>query len=265
MKTLRAVSFLAPNQLPTQRFVVEYVGRQLGCPVEFIAGESYEQVYATDLSFICGLPYVLRSAPRQIPAQIEPIVAPVLAGERYQNKPIYFSDVIVRHDSPFHSFADLRGRSWAYNEPESQSGYGITRYTLVKMGETSGFFGRVLQAGFHQDAIRMVANGQVDAAAIDCQVLELELRAYPELAAQIRMIDALGPSTIQPVTVACHLPANLKADLRAALVGMHLDPAAKDHLLHGLIDHFAPVTDADYDDIRDMLVACEAANFMTLK
>jgi phosphonate transport system substrate-binding protein len=37
--------------------------------------------------------------------------APVLQGERYGGRPIYFSDVLVHRDSPFCSFADLRGRT----------------------------------------------------------------------------------------------------------------------------------------------------------
>jgi len=42
-----------------------------------------------------------------------PIAAPVLMGERYHDRPLYFSDVIVDRDSRFRSFLDLRGRSSA--------------------------------------------------------------------------------------------------------------------------------------------------------
>ena len=44
------------------------------------------------------------------------------------------------------------------------------------------------------------------------------------------------------------------------LVTLHIDPSVRERLTHG----FMPVTDADYDDIRAMLAAAEAANFMTL-
>ena len=72
-------------------------------------------------------------------------------GDRYGGRPIYFSDVIVHRDSPFRSFLDLRGHSWAYNEPLSHSGYGITRYHLLELGETGGFFSEVVEAGFHEE------------------------------------------------------------------------------------------------------------------
>jgi phosphonate transport system substrate-binding protein len=252
-RALRAVTFLAPNQQAVLAFVVGYLGKKLNCETQLAVGSSYQDLYDYDLSFICGLPYVLRTSPREHPSRIEAIAAPVLKGDRFQSRPIYFSDVIVRRDSPFRSFADLRGCCWAYNEPESQSGYGITRYTLLQMGATDGFFGRVVRAFYHQQAIRMVCDGQVDAAAIDCQVLEIELGERPELAAHLRIIDSLGPSTIQPIAAAASMPQSLKDEIRHILAEMHTDSVATEQLGRACIDHYAAVTDSDYDDIRAML------------
>jgi phosphonate transport system substrate-binding protein len=193
------------------------------------------------------------------------LVAPVLQGQRFQQRPIYFSDVIVHHDSPYQTFSDLRGCAWAYNEPLSQSGYGITRYTLVKQGETNGYFGKVIEAGFHQKAIQMVVQREVNASAIDAQVLAVELRNQPDLAESLRVIDSLGASTIQPLAVGTRLPEMLKRDIEAVFLGLHNDPIARTYLDRGLIDYFTPVCDSDYDDIRAMLVACEQAHFLTLR
>lgn len=262
---LRAVTFLAPNMASVYRFIMNYVAKKLRCDISFVTGSHYDEVFSADLSFICGLPYVLRTAPYRKPSPIEAIAAPVLQGDRYQGRPIYFSDVIVRRDRLFQSFSDLRGCSWAYNEPESQSGYGITRYWLVKLGETGGYFDRVLEAGFHQIAIRMVCKGRADAAAIDSQVLAVELRDHPQLAEQLRVIDSLGPSTIQPLAAANHLPASLKRDIQGVLTEMHQDSEASEQLDHGFIERFVGMEDSDYDDIRAMLAACERADFLTLR
>jgi phosphonate transport system substrate-binding protein len=262
---LRALTFLAPNMLPVYRFTMDYLGRKLGCEIELAVGMDYDAIYQADLAFICGLPYVLYTAPYLAHSALEALVAPVLQGERFENRPIYFSDVIVRQDSPFQSFAELRGCSWAYNEPQSQSGYGITRYWLVKLGETNGYFNKVVQSGFHQRSIQMVCNGEVDASAIDAQVLAVELRDHPQLAEQLRVIDSLGPSSIQPLAAARHLSPTLKQDMQAVLAEIHHDPAGRAVLGQGFIDHFIPVSDADYDDIRAMLTACEQANFLSLK
>src|SRR5262249_36503005 len=83
--------------------------------------------------------------------------------------------------------ADPRGRPWSDNEPRSHSGYGITRYHLVRQGVTDGYFGRVVEAGWHERSIRLVHAGEVDASAIDSQVLAVTLRDHPGLAAGLRV------------------------------------------------------------------------------
>ena len=112
--------------------------------------------------------------------------------------------------------------------------------------------------------MRMVAAGEVDAAAIDSQVLAIEFRDQPDLSEELRVITALGPSTIQPVVAARYLPADLKAALRATLLRIGDDPAARAELAKGFVERFVPVTDEDYDDIRGMLAAAEQAGFLTL-
>jgi phosphonate transport system substrate-binding protein len=260
---LRVATFLAPNMLPVYEFVVDALGRELGCRTELVVGASFDQfrIGEIDAGFICGLPYV--QLVRQDSAPVELLAAPVLCGDRYAGRPIYFSDVIVRRDSPMRTFADLRGRSWAYNDPDSHSGYNLTRHHLLTMGETRGFFGRVIEAGFHQRAMRMVAGGEVDAAAIDSQVLAIELRDHPGLAGKLRVFEVLGPSTIQPVVAARHLSAVTKAALRTALLRMGDDPVARKELDRGFVERFVPVTDGDYDDIRKMLAAAEDIGFLT--
>ncbi|HEY0070415.1 MAG TPA: PhnD/SsuA/transferrin family substrate-binding protein [Chloroflexia bacterium] len=264
-RQLRFATFLAPSIRPVYQTVADYVGRELGCDTALVEGRSFGEFAAgaCDIGFICGLPYVELMA--QDPPPVELLAAPVLQGERYGGRPIYFSDVIVRRDSPFHTFADLRGRSWSYNDPDSHSGYGVTRYHMVRLGETAGFFGSVIEVGYHQESIRLVRAGEVDASAIDSQVLAVAMRDNPMLAEELRVIDTLGPSSIQPVVAARTLPDSLKADIQAALLRMHTDPQAALGLSHGLVERFVPVTDAGYDDIREMLALTEAAGFSVLR
>ncbi len=133
------------------------------------------------------------------------------------------------------------------------------------MGETSGFFGKVVEAGFHQDSIRMVADGEIDASAIDSQVLEVELRDHPELAERIRVIDSLGPSTIQPVTVARRVPAGLRREIQKILLEMGDHPEGREALRLGLVRRFVAADDDTYSDIKEMLEACEAVGFTELR
>jgi phosphonate transport system substrate-binding protein len=261
---LRFATFLAPNMAPVYRFLAARIGQHLGRPVELVVGRSFDQFERgeVDLGVIRGLPYVWLAARR--PPPVEPLAAPVPTGARYGDRPVYYSDVIVGRDRPITRVEDLRGCSWAYNEPASHSGHTVTLYSLVRLGAGPGFLGQVVEAGYHQRAIRLVAAGTVDAAAIDSQVLAIELRDHPRLGAGLRVVGAFGPSTIQPVVVARRLPDALKDQVQELLVALADDPVARPVLDYALIDRFAPISDAAYDDIRAMLATIEAAGWTSL-
>ncbi len=258
-RPLRVVTYLAPNMFPVYEFITRRLAERLNRPAELAVGTPrYEELAEeADVAFVCGLAYVEMVDRGE--ADIAPLAAPVLCGPRYEGRPVYFSDVIVRRDSPFHAFADLRGGSWAYNEPHSHSGYGVTRYRLAQLGEGDGYFRRVVQSGWHERSIRMVCSGAVDASAIDTQVLAVALRDAPELARQLRIIDTLGPSTIQPVVASRRLSPATRQAIQEVLLSLGDDPATRSRLAHGFIERFVTIDDADYDDIRRMRRAADAA------
>ena len=265
MADLRFGTFLAPNMLRVYEGIADAVGEALGMTTELVVETDYEncQKDVNDVCFVCSLPYVMFE--RQGIAPAAPIAAPVLRGERYGGRPIYYSDVIVHRDSDASSFLDLKGRSWSFNEPLSQSGYGITRYHLVSIGETGGFFSEVIDAGFHEESVRMVAEGRVDASAIDSQVLAIEMRDHPEVTQNIKVIDSLGPSTIQPVAVSKRFDREFREAVAKVMVGFHKTERGREILDLGLVERWVPMQASDYDDIRAMVDACEQAGFMTIR
>jgi phosphonate transport system substrate-binding protein len=263
LKLLRVASHLAPGIEPLYAFAAEYLADRLGRRAEFVVATSYERCArdVDDVCFVCSVPYLLFADAGRI--DMEVVAAPVLCGDRYGGRPIYFSDVIVSAASPARSFADLRGATWAYNEPFSHSGYMTVRHHLVAMGEDASYFTRWVEAGFHEDAIRMVAEGRVDAAAIDSQVLDVELRDEPGLARAVKRIGAIGPSTIQPVVVSrSRLTDPERNAVRQALVGLADDPVARSALDEALVERFVPVNDGSYADIRRMFDRVQRAGLL---
>jgi phosphonate transport system substrate-binding protein len=256
MQLIKVTSIQSENADFICQRITRYLSARLGIEAEFvnqIAWQERERLLDAgeiQLGWICGLPYV-RKADRP-EAGIDLVAAPVMRHPRYAGRPIYFSDVVVRHDSRYAAFADLRGAAWAYNEPNSQSGYNITRYHLARMGETRGYFGQVVAAGSHLRAIEMVLARQVDASAIDSTVLELELEKRPELAEQLRVVEALGPSPIPPWVATRSVPADLRDAIRRAFWEMHQDAQGQALLAAGQMARMAPVQDGDYDAIREM-------------
>lgn len=262
-RPLRVASHLAPGVEPLYAYLAEYMADRIGRSAEFVVADSYERCAQDidDVCFVCSIPYLLFADAGRI--DMEVVAAPVLRGDRYAGRPVYFSDVIVAATSPHRSFADLRGASWAYNEPFSHSGYVTVLHHLATLGVDRTYFSRMIEAGFHQDAIRMVADGRVDASAIDSQVLDVELRDHPELAGAVRRIGAIGPSTIQPVVVSrSRLTDGERAAITAALLAVADDAAARPVLDAALVERFVPMNAASYDDIRAMYARVRDAHLL---
>ena len=256
MKPLTISTCMAANMDFLTAGLADLIANRLSMPVDLridIPWQERERLLDAeeiDLCWICGLPYVWKAD--RAPGKIAPLAAPVMADGRYQDRPVYYSDVVVHRDSPFQTLADMRGAVWAYNEPGSHSGYGVVRYALAARGETPGFFERWVESGAHQNSLRMIARREVDGSAIDSTVLALELRNHPQLAPQIRVIDTFGPSPIPPWVVSTRLPGEVRLALRDLFIHLHADPAGQALLQKAGMARFAGVGDEDYNPIREM-------------
>jgi phosphonate transport system substrate-binding protein len=255
--SVRIVSCQAPNADPSVQAIVEYLDEQLIVSLDLAHGLSWQQRLRAfedgdiEIAWICGSYYV--DLMQRQPSQFRLLAAPVMQGGRYKNKPVYFSDVIVRTDSPIRSFSYLRNKDWAYNEPGSYSGALITHHHLARLGLTYDFFERYIESGSHQTSLQMVLADEIDATTIDSTVLETELRQQPELATKIRVIDTLGPSPIPPWVLHTSLSPHLQTQLREIMLHMHEDEAGRQALAVGNVARFACVLDGDYDMIRSRM------------
>ncbi len=254
---LRFVTYLSPG-IP-QRFyetIVDHVRRTLGCGRTSLRVEARvsgpekgtEDPFSgdeVDVGFMCAPSFVWLRELRPPPVELLG-AAPVFGDARTAGKPVYFCDVVVRRDGPIRSFAGLRGRSWAYNDRCSLSGYYSLLNKLAGMGADESFFGRVFCSGSHLNSIESLVRGEADAAAIDSNVLSLRLREVPGLREKLRVIESWGPFPIQPVVVRSTLPAELKEGLRASLLTMDADPRTRLVLSEFDLERFVPVTEEDY-------------------
>jgi len=164
----------------------------------------------------------------------------------------------VRRDSVFESFVDLRGASFAYNEPRSHSGFNVVRAYLAELRQSDGFFGSVVESGAHAKSIAMVLSGAIDCAAIDSTVLEWLIAQRAHLADQLRVVESIGPSPIPPWVISTKLSAVLRRQIRQRLLNLHLTARGQAALADGRMVRFIPAVDRDYDPIRRMARAAEA-------
>lgn len=147
--------------------VSTYLSAEMGLIVEgFVTQDQAAAVEAlrngdADVSFMGALPYVL--ARNEIGAE-------VILAEVYRGSPTYRGRIFVRRDSGISSVEQLRGKTIAFADPLSESGYLYPLDILVQAGlidrgaDPTSFFSTVYFAGGYQQAIQAVAAGFVDAA-----------------------------------------------------------------------------------------------------
>lgn len=252
MDKLKLVSYLAPNMFWFYEAVGAYLSRVLNVEVDIIQSpnEALKDPLLLedrlDIAFICGLPFIRNH--RFASNQLEAIVAPVMQAKRYQNRPVYFSDIIVAADSSFKKLDDLKGKTWCYNDLGSNSGYYLLLHRLIEAGKTSSFLGKATKSGSHQNSIGLVAEGVVNYAAIDSTVLEQELRNYPTI--PLRIIESIGSNPMPPIVAAQHLGASLIESVQQAL--LNADLQLRSLMDKAQIQNYVAVNSEDYEAIANI-------------
>lgn len=164
------IAYENPNQLLEDvEPVVEFLERRLDRSVRAFVATDYAGVVealkngSADMGFMGALQYVV--AHREAGAE-------VILGEVYGGRAWYRSRLFVRRDSGIEAPADLRGKTIAFTDPISSSGYLYPMQIFIEAGlfghrdGAEGFFEHVYFAGGDEQALRAVLNGFVDAAGI---------------------------------------------------------------------------------------------------
>ena len=146
---------------------------------------------ALAISQTCGLPYSARLA-----GEVSLLGAPAYAIPKTRPG-FYRSEIVVRADDPAQSVDDLKGRRFAYNMRESQSGYACF---LADHGDPATWFDLV-ETGAHRASAQAVAAGDADLACIDAASWLLFERHDPA-AAKLRVLARTSPTPGLPYITA---------------------------------------------------------------
>ncbi|MEO8038249.1 MAG: phosphate/phosphite/phosphonate ABC transporter substrate-binding protein [Betaproteobacteria bacterium] len=226
--------------------MVDRLARTLNMTVKPFAATDYNGVIEAmrskklDLAFFGPFSYVL--------------AVQVAGAEAFATIPIgrvggsYHSRIIARRDRGLASLADLKGRSFAFVDPASTSGYLFPKAALVSAGyDPETFFGRVVFSGGHDASAIAVQNGKVDAAAVADGLLEAAIARGVVRSEDIVTLWTSEEIPGLPFAMRRDLPPELKQRIVAAFTAMRDVPWGK----HGNIDHFVPASDAAYDVVRN--------------
>ena len=159
--------------------------------------------------------------------------------------------IIVRKDSGFKTLEDLRGSRFALNSRHSNSGMNLPRIMLARLGIKAPFFGSVTETRSHTESIRRVAQGDLDAASVDCVTYGFFNDCCPDKMSALRVLDETPESPAIPFVTSVATPAGQVDALRSALLRLADDPGRKP-VLRGLhIETITPVDASVYQRVMD--------------
>ncbi len=234
----------------------EYLEKELKKPVSFIQRQTYQEVTKLllsgelDAAWLCGYPFVSNQS------KLSLLAVPV-----YQGQPVYQSYLIVPStDDTTQSIEDLKGKTFAYSDPNSNSGFLYPQVDLIRRGiNPRYFFSKAFFAWSHQDVVRAVAEGVAHAGSVDGYVWESISRINPELTGQTRVVAISESFGFPPFVVNQELPKIKKAALKNALLQMDNNDSGKKILSKLNLDKFTDSDNSLYEGIARMIKIFKAS------
>ena len=230
--------------------IIDYIGEQINQPVQMVHRRTYDEMDSlleqgeVQVAFICAAPYVKNREK----FGVELLVAPSVNG-----RSIYHSYIIVHKDSSLKTFADLKGKVFAFTDPKSNTGKLYPTYLLKTMNSAPDrYFKRHMYSYSHNKSIELVAKHVVDGAAVESLVYDNMIKSGSPYARQTRIVKRSPPYGTPPVVVTKDVSPALRDRIRDAFLTMNKSEKGKAILDAMMIDGFVRIADSAYDPIRKM-------------
>ncbi len=253
------VMAVTPSNIPTELFKASEVfaaelGKRLGLPIKVYMPTDYLGVVealrnkTADMAFVHPAGYVFSN--REAKAQI-------VAVDVWHGKTSYTSRVFVRKESSIRQLEDLRGKTIAFVDPGSTSGYVYPMVMLMKKGlvknrDPKTFFKEAMFTGTHEAALLALLNGSVDAVA-SFDLAPQQYLVDKERVEKLTYVAETEPIPEAGMCVREGLDSGLVKKVHDALMAFNAPeyrPVLKD--FYG-IDGFAPAKDSDYNPVREAI------------
>ena len=247
---------LTPSQKPTDLLVSgeafgTALGKLVGVPIRVTVASDYAAVIealrnrTADLAFVHPAGYVL--ANREAKAMI-------VAKDQWHGNTSYTARIYVRKESGITTLEGLRGKTIAFVDPSSSSGYVYPMVMLMQKGlvqnrDPKTFFKDFVFSGSHDAGLLALLNGHVDAFASFDQAREQYLKD-PAQRDKLIWVAESAPIPEGGICAREGLDPALVAKVRAALLSMKGPTYAP--ILKALydIDGFEPAEDGEYQPVR---------------
>ena len=151
------------DRLRDNACVQEQLAERLGIPVELYPAPDYAGVMQGLLADQLEYAQLGASAYAGIYLQDPESVEPIFVSAESDGSTGYYSVMYVRADSDIQSLEDMQGRTLAFADPNSTSGYLVPRAELTRQGiDIDTYFSQTGFGGGHEQAVVAVLQGQYD-------------------------------------------------------------------------------------------------------
>lgn len=234
------------NDLEVLDELQAYLTRAIGEEVQLVTQRTYQEVTALlvsgnlEAAWVCGYPFV------KFRDELELVATPVWRG-----RPVYQSYLIVGRDRDISGFDDCSGDIHAFSDPDSNSGYLVTKTYFAERGVSEEtFFRKSFFTYGHRNVIRAVASGLADSGSVDGYVWEVMKTTETELVAKTRVLVKSGWHGFPPVAASSgQRNSQAVARIRSALLDMNHDVLGRSVLARLQLDGFVETTAESYDSI----------------
>jgi phosphonate transport system substrate-binding protein len=183
-------------------------------------------------------------------ANVEPIAQLQLANGSLG----YRSCLIVHTDSEIFTPEDMAGKTFAFNDPNSTSGYLVpSAFFMMDMGiDPKKYFSKVTFSGSHEASILAVANKKVEIASTNMPDLSQLTREgkVPRGALRVIWVSKLIPN--DPIVVRKDMPASLRSAITESLTTMKTRNPEVFKEVGAWLGGFVPADDSKYQVIREL-------------
>jgi phosphonate transport system substrate-binding protein len=244
------------NDLELLGRLQSYLQRATGHPIELVTRRTYQEITTLlttgqlDAAWICGFPYVAHRSELQL------VAVPL-----WHHKPLYRSYLIVDRDRKGTEILDLRGDIHAFSDPDSNSGFLVTRAALAERGlRPETFFAKTFFTYGHRDVIRAVSSGLAGSGSVDGYIYDVVGEIEPDLTAGTRVLRASELLGFPPIAAPKNPIDQVRLDaLTRALWEMDKDDEGRTVLKMLRLDGFGAEDTASFDAIASKAALVAAA------
>ena len=231
--------------------ILDIVAQQTGMKVDTFVGSDYNATIEAlraghvDVALLGPFSYVLATTVAKVEAFAVTVIARTM-------QPSYKSIIIAGKDSNINALADLKGRTFAFVDPGSTSGFMVPSAAFIKAGITpEKDFKQVMYSGGHDSTIVAVGSGKVDAGSVADRIYERGCAKGLADCNKLKVVWTSPAIPNDPLLYRSALSDDMKKKIREAFYSIKNLAFGE----MGTVARFDPATDKDYDPVRDVAAA----------